>query len=718
MADVKHFVTYNQETNRDTPNDDTIVSARALHEIYLPPVLQRRRAGARRVGHVRLPVAERPVLLPEPEPAHRAAGRPLGLYGVRPLRQRMPTPRPSTPLTPGSIRSAGASTGTTASSRRPSRTGRCRPSTINQAVRRILTEMFQFDLFNNPPTGNLSSPASTPADDAFALNVAERGTVLLQNTGKHPAAQHRDHQVDRRDRRRRHAPTPQTAGGGSSHVRALVGGQPAQRDHHPCRLRGNGHIVFRHRSDPGRRRRQQRAGRDRVRELLGERRQRPDEHLAAERPGRHDRGGRGRQSQHDRRAEHRRTGADAVAEPASRAVLEAWYPGQEDGTAIASVLFGDIDPSGHLPETFPTSLSEIPTASPSQFPGVNGQVDYSEGLDVGYRWYDAKHVTPLFPFGYGLSYTSFRFSHLTVTPRSVVNSASGPEAPSRSGRHVGPRHGTDHKHRHGRAAATWSQLYVGDPTAAGEPPRQLEGFRRVTLSPHQSQTVTFAITGHELSYFNTAANGWTLPDGRFSLYVGDSSALTSLPLRGKLTVTKTIGSRYAALTRARDRQSGRDVHRQGAIRQPREPADHRRHRAAPVPVRMEGRPLRHARRTLSLRAGAERDTQLPRHGSRERGGRGQEPDGAALLGGRRRRGRPERDGHGLGTAGPITVTPSAPTVVSPGLLSFHHRRLDQPLESQPWSSSSTPRRRPASRSRRHSPRCQCLRTAPSASSLR
>jgi len=93
-----------------------------------------------------------------------------------------------------------------------------------------------------------------------------------------------------------------------------------------------------------------------------------------------------------------------------------------------------------------------------------------------------------------------------------------------------------------------AQLYIGDPAVAGEPPRQLEGFRSVTLAPHQSQTVAFTITGHELSYFDTTANGWTLPNGQFSIYVGDSSALASLPLRGKLKVTKTIGNRYVRLT--------------------------------------------------------------------------------------------------------------------------------------------------------------------------
>ena len=124
MADVKHFVTYNQETNRDTPNDDTIVSTRALHEIYLPPFYSAIDAGPCRVGDVRVPVAERRLLVSEPQPAHRAAGRSVGLSRDSSAPTARPTPRPSIPPTPGSIRSAGASTGTTASSRRRLPTGR------------------------------------------------------------------------------------------------------------------------------------------------------------------------------------------------------------------------------------------------------------------------------------------------------------------------------------------------------------------------------------------------------------------------------------------------------------------------------------------------------------------------------------------------------------------------------------------------------------------
>ncbi len=107
------------------------------------------------------------------------------------------------------------------------------------------------------------------------------------------------------------------------------------------------------------------------------------------------------------------------------AILEAWYPGEEDGNAVAAVLFGDIDPSGKLPLSFPRSVSDTPAATAAQYPGdanVNGYdrvAHYTEGIFVGYRWYGAKSVEPLFPFGYGLSYTTFSFKSLSVSSRAV-----------------------------------------------------------------------------------------------------------------------------------------------------------------------------------------------------------------------------------------------------------------------------------------------------------
>ncbi|MGC1286457.1 MAG: glycoside hydrolase family 3 C-terminal domain-containing protein [Streptosporangiaceae bacterium] len=107
-------------------------------------------------------------------------------------------------------------------------------------------------------------------------------------------------------------------------------------------------------------------------------------------------------------------------------VFEAWYPGQQDGNAIAALLFGDVNPSGHLPETFPANASQgvahggTVLAPNLQFPGNGTDIDYTEGIDVGYRYYDTHDQTPLFPFGYGLSYTTFAYSNLRVTPTPAV----------------------------------------------------------------------------------------------------------------------------------------------------------------------------------------------------------------------------------------------------------------------------------------------------------
>ena len=552
MADVKHFVTYNQETNRETPNDDTIVGARALHEIYLPPFYS-----AIKQAHVASIMCAYPLL--------------NGVYSCQNQGLLTGLLNDSWGFQ-GFVRSDGGANTSTVDSANAGldqergsyywdngqlaaavSDGDVRSSTITQAARRILTQMFQFDLFNDPPTGNLSTPASTPADNSFARNVAQRGTVLLQDHGSVlplSTATTKSIAVIGPDG----TTAPQTAGAGSSHVNATSvitplagiaaragaaaavtsysGTDPTQAA--AAAQQAQVAIVFA--SYP------ESEGKDLASISLPNNQDAMIKAVAAANPN---------------TVVVLNTGGPVLMPwlKSVKAVLEAWYPGQDDGTAIASVLFGDIDPSGHLPETFPSSLSKIPTASATQFPGVGGRVDYSEGLDVGYRWYDARHVTPLFPFGYGLSYTSFRFSHLRVTPSSFINRASGPDAPNGQVTRLARVTATVTNTGQVRGSDV-AQLYVGDPTSADEPPRQLEGFRRITLSPHQSRTVSFAITGHELSYFNPRANGWTLPDGRFSLYVGDSSALTSLPLRGKLKVTRTIGARYAALSAPRAVDAG------------------------------------------------------------------------------------------------------------------------------------------------------------------
>jgi beta-glucosidase len=223
------------------------------------------------------------------------------------------------------------------------------------------------------------------------------------------------------------------------------------------------------------------------------------------------------------------------------AVVDAWYPGQTSGTALASVLFGQTDPSGHLPVTFPTSLSQVPASTTAEFPGNGTTVQYSEGIDVGYRWYDAKDEAPLFPFGYGLSYTSFRYSGLRIdTPRVT---GTGDVRLSAVVTNTGSRTGTD-----------VPQLYIGDPASTGEPPRQLEGFSRVTLKPGQSRRVSFTVTPAQLSWWDqgtgssNSTGGWAQTPGTYQAYVGDSSALADLPLRGSFDVTATPGNRQVSVS--------------------------------------------------------------------------------------------------------------------------------------------------------------------------
>ncbi|MEU0789286.1 glycoside hydrolase family 3 C-terminal domain-containing protein [Amycolatopsis sp. NPDC005961] len=198
------------------------------------------------------------------------------------------------------------------------------------------------------------------------------------------------------------------------------------------------------------------------------------------------------------------------------AILQAWYPGQQDGAAVAGVLFGDVDPSAKLPVTFPATDADTPANTAAQFPGVNGVATYSEGLQVGYRWFDAQGKTPLFPFGHGLSYTTFAFSGL-----SVRNTGDGATA-TFTVRNTGQR-----------AGAEVAQLYLGFPAAAGEPPRQLKGFSRVELAPGQARRVAIDLDARDFSVWDTGRHAWRPVRGGFTVQVGDSSR--SLPLRVPLT---------------------------------------------------------------------------------------------------------------------------------------------------------------------------------------
>ncbi len=187
------------------------------------------------------------------------------------------------------------------------------------------------------------------------------------------------------------------------------------------------------------------------------------------------------------------------------AVLQPWYPGQQFGAALASVLYGDSDPGGRLPVTFPASDEQgpAPPSRPERYPGVNGVERYDEGLLVGYRWYDATGQRPLFPFGYGLSY-----SHSVFNDLRVLSDRDGVVASVRV-MNVGDR-----------AAVAVPQLYVAFPRATGEPPWQLKGYEKLALAPHESRRVFFHLDRSDLTIWNGRP---VVPDGRYQLAVGSSS---------------------------------------------------------------------------------------------------------------------------------------------------------------------------------------------------
>jgi beta-glucosidase len=216
------------------------------------------------------------------------------------------------------------------------------------------------------------------------------------------------------------------------------------------------------------------------------------------------------------------------------AVAEFWYPGQEDGNAVANLLFGVTNFSGKLPITFPAKDRQAASSTVEQWPGVviNGilTAKYTEGLQMGYRWFDAQGIEPLFPFGYGLSYTTFEFSKLEVTPK--VSDGTHPLLVQFFVANRGSRYG-----------AEAPQVYLGLPTSLGEPPKRLVAFRKVWLNPSEETKITISIdpsaTNRPLGYWDSAAQVWKVADGNYQLYVGNSAA--NIVLNDSITVRTTPG---------------------------------------------------------------------------------------------------------------------------------------------------------------------------------
>lgn len=186
------------------------------------------------------------------------------------------------------------------------------------------------------------------------------------------------------------------------------------------------------------------------------------------------------------------------------AVVEAWYPGVQGGPAIANVLFGAVNPSGKLPLTFPQSESDLLQASIS---ATDLTVNYSEGLKMGYRWYDAQNITPLFPFGHGLSYTSFSYTGISTRSNSDGSVTVGFTL----------------KNTGARAGAEVAQVYAGLPAEAGEPPKRLVAWEKVQLAAGESKAVSITVKPERLSIWNATTHRWQTPSGSYSFVVGGSS---------------------------------------------------------------------------------------------------------------------------------------------------------------------------------------------------
>jgi beta-glucosidase len=205
------------------------------------------------------------------------------------------------------------------------------------------------------------------------------------------------------------------------------------------------------------------------------------------------------------------------------AILHAWYPGEEGGAALAQLLFGEFSPSGKLPASFERRWEDNPTYH-SYYPQSDKRIAYAEGIFLGYRYYDKSATRPLFPFGYGLSYTRFRYSNLSVSP-------------SQSDRPQSVAVSFDVKNVGNRPGAEIAELYVGDShSSVPRPVKELKGFAKVLLQPGEQKTVHLNLNRRSFSYYDVKNRQWTAEPGEFSILVGSSSAKTELT--GKFTLTR------------------------------------------------------------------------------------------------------------------------------------------------------------------------------------
>ena len=406
-------------------------------------------------------------------------------------------------------------------------------ATVNSLVSEILTQMFAFGNFDNPQTGSLSATVTTAAHQQTALQLGEEGTVLLKNNGILPLNPNPSSKESIAVIGTDGGAAVELAGGGSGGVDSsntvwpLTGIQDA--------VGPNVTVTYTAGDDNGT---------NDIPQAVAAAQAATYAIIYVNLPE----GEESDLTSLDLSSADETMIADvAAANPKTIVVInsggpvvmpwlndvagvfENWYGGGETGAATAALIFGTADPSGKLPATFPASLSQVPAQTTAQWPGTATGVVYSEGVDIGYRWYQSAGITPLFPFGYGLSYTSFSFSNEKVGAFNADGNATVTATITNTGSVAG---------------ADVAQMYVGDPAASQDPPEQLKGFQRVTLSPGQAATVTFPLTIHDLASWSPTGNAWEAQAGTYSIKVGDSSA--SLPLTGSTSLAQELTGQVAA----------------------------------------------------------------------------------------------------------------------------------------------------------------------------
>jgi beta-glucosidase len=527
LATAKHFAANNQETDRSGGN--SVVSERALREIYLPAFeasVTEAGVGAFMCAYNKVNgtyACENPHLLTEILRGEWGfTGFVMSDWGA--LHSTAPSTQAGTDmdmagmLYPKSLfygaRLKDAVMG-----------GAVSRATLDTMVRRILTSMYRVGLFSHRTT--VAPDVSTPSHRELAQTLCEEGTVLLKNE-------------------RSALPIAKTAkvavigSGADAAAQTAIGGSgkviPSEPPVTPLAgiraLVGAEHVTYAVGSDASGdptligTALEVAATADVAVVVVSDAQSEGSDH-AARLPG----------NQDDLIAQVSKvakktvvvlnTGSALVLPWADQvdAIVESWYAGQRFGTALARILFGDVNPSGKLPVTFPRAIDQLYAREASQYPGVappggdHLDVHYDEGILVGYRWFDQKGLAPLFPFGHGLSYTSFGYGNLRISPdHGDGGKVTVVVTVTNTGRVAGKE---------------VAELFLGFPAAAGEPPRQLKGFEKVQLPPGESKDVTFELDRRAFSYWKDSG-GWTTAAGAYQLLVGGSSRST--PLAGTFTM--------------------------------------------------------------------------------------------------------------------------------------------------------------------------------------